>query len=75
MKQPNSPSSSDTSIDHIEPVEAFPYGPPTEEIKNKYECIFLLNQAVEPKLAKKIFDKVFSFSVLILLRPYFYRCG
>ena len=52
-----------------EPIEAFPYLPPGEEIREKYETIFKLEDAVKPRLAKLLFDKIFSLSVLVVAAP------
>jgi len=52
-----------------EPSEAFPYLPPTPEIKERYAYIFLLGEPVKPNLAKTIFDKVISLFILVLVLP------
>jgi lipopolysaccharide/colanic/teichoic acid biosynthesis glycosyltransferase len=58
-----------------EPTEAFPYTPPTEEIKSKYGHIFRLDQGLPPRFFKTLFDKVvatvlltFSLPILLLLK-------
>ena len=58
-----------------EPTEAFPYTPPTEEIKSKYGHIFELDQGLPPRFFKTLFDKVvaavllaFSLPILLLLK-------
>lgn len=54
-----------------EPVEAFPYKPPTEKIRKEYASIFRLENAVEPKIVKLLFDKIFSLTVLVIASPIF----
>ena len=39
-----------------EPKEAFPYKPPTEEIKSKYKHIFDLENALPSRILKTLFD-------------------
>ena len=56
----------------IEPTEAFPYTPPTEEIRSKYGHIFELKRGLPPRFFKTLFDKVvaillFASSLPILL--------
>jgi lipopolysaccharide/colanic/teichoic acid biosynthesis glycosyltransferase len=58
-----------------EPTEAFPYTPPTDEIKEKYRHVFDLDHALPPRLVKTMFDKcvalgalVFSLPILLLLK-------
>ena len=41
-----------------EPIEAFPYKPPSDDIKEKYKYIFELDKPLEDRIFKKIFDKV-----------------
>jgi len=52
-----------------EPLGAFPYKPPSEEIKQKYEHIFLINDPLPPRLWKSLFDKLISLLILILTAP------
>lgn len=52
-----------------EPKEAFPYKPPTDEILKKYEHIFLINEPLPNRFFKVLFDKLFSFFLLILAAP------
>ena len=52
-----------------EPIEAFPYTPPTEEIKEKYREIFELNQPIKIRFLKLVFDKLVAFVLLILFLP------
>lgn len=52
-----------------EPTEAFPYQPPTEEIKIKYGHIFELKGALRPRLLKALFDKVVAIILLTASMP------
>ena len=52
-----------------EPEEAFPYKPPDDNLKKKYQHIFALNQPLEDKLPKLLFDKVVGASALLLASP------
>ena len=53
----------------IEPKEAFPYKPPTEEIKQKYNHIFELNDPLPPRFFKIAFDKLVALILLSLSVP------
>lgn len=60
---------------NIEPKEAFPYKPPTIEIKNKYKHIFDLENPLPSRILKTLFDKFialilisFSTPILIILK-------
>ena len=60
---------------NIEPKEAFPYKPPTIEIKNKYKQIFDLENPLPSRILKTLFDKFialilisFSTPILIILK-------
>lgn len=61
---------------HIqEPSEAFPYTPPTDEIKAKYAHIFKIKEPLPTRFFKLVFDKlvatvllVFSLPILLLLK-------
>lgn len=52
-----------------EPKEAFPYKPPTEEIKEQYRHIFALDKPLPDRLPKLIFDKVVAAGLLLLASP------
>ncbi len=54
-----------------EPKEAFPYKPPTPEIKEKYAEIFQLKEPLKVPLPKLVFDKLFAFFFLLLSSPVF----
>tara|TARA_B100000989_G_scaffold299042_1_gene292418 strand:+ start:3588 stop:4328 length:741 start_codon:yes stop_codon:yes gene_type:complete len=53
----------------LEPVEAFPYSPPTEEIKNKFSHIFEIKEPLKDKFFKILFDKTLSFLLLVATLP------
>lgn len=53
----------------IEPKEAFPYKPPTEEIKRKYGHIFELKEPLRPRFFKTAFDKLVAVVLLIISAP------
>jgi lipopolysaccharide/colanic/teichoic acid biosynthesis glycosyltransferase len=62
----------------IEPKEAFPYRPPTQEIREKYAHIFLIDKPLQNRFLKLLFDKftasillIFSFPILILLKIFY----
>ncbi|MDD2284932.1 MAG: sugar transferase [Paludibacter sp.] len=52
-----------------EPKEAFPYTPPTNEIKNKYREIFELREPIKTPFIKLLFDKLVAIFMLILFSP------
>jgi lipopolysaccharide/colanic/teichoic acid biosynthesis glycosyltransferase len=52
-----------------EPKEAFPYTPPTPEILEKYKDLFALKKPIRVPFAKLVFDKIFSFCVLVCCLP------
>jgi len=52
-----------------EPKEAFPYKPPTDEIKAKYAHLFTRTEPLPPRLPKVVFDKVLASALLILFSP------
>lgn len=54
---------------NMEPEEAFPYQPPTEEIKEKYKEIFELKEPIPMSILKLIFDKIVAFSFLLFTSP------
>ena len=53
----------------IEPKEAFPYKPPTEEIKQKYRHIFDLKEPLPARFFKTAFDKLVGLIMLIISAP------
>jgi lipopolysaccharide/colanic/teichoic acid biosynthesis glycosyltransferase len=57
----------DTTL--TEPKEAFPYKPPTEELKIKYKDLFELKNPIKVPLPKLIFDKLLSIIVIICSMP------
>lgn len=52
-----------------EPVEAFPYSAPTEEIRRKYHEIFELTTPLRVPFPKLLFDKLVAFVILIFCLP------
>jgi lipopolysaccharide/colanic/teichoic acid biosynthesis glycosyltransferase len=54
-----------------EPGEAFPYVPPTPEIREKYRELFELHKPLPYPWTKRLFDKVFSFLILLCCLPIF----
>jgi len=52
-----------------EPKEAFPYKPPTQEIKEQYRHIFALDKPLPDRLPKVIFDKAVAAVLLLLAAP------
>jgi len=58
-----------------EPLQAFPYKPPSEYIKQKYDYIFNIKKPLNNRKVKFLFDKlfgsilfIFSLSILFLLK-------
>ena len=56
-------------IQNNEPLEAFPYTPPNEEIKIKFSHIFEIEDPLQGRILKIAFDKVLSFILLIISAP------
>jgi lipopolysaccharide/colanic/teichoic acid biosynthesis glycosyltransferase len=54
-----------------EPKEAFPYKPPTQEIKQKYKHIFEMKDPLPPRFFKVVFDKLIALIFLIISAPIF----
>ena len=52
-----------------EPKEAFPYKPPSEEIRQKYHHIFDLTEPLPPRFFKLFFDKLVSLAMLLASAP------
>ena len=52
-----------------EPTEAFPYTPPTDEIKSEYAHIFALEEGLPPRFFKTLFDKVMALILLSISLP------
>lgn len=55
--------------DQIEPKEAFPYKPPTDEVKLKYGYIFDLKEPLQQRFFKSLFDKVVALLALMFSAP------
>ncbi len=52
-----------------EPKEAFPYQPPTAEIKTQYNELFRIEESLSVPLLKLIFDKLVAFLILTACLP------
>lgn len=52
-----------------EPKESFPYKPPSDELKNKFQHIFSLTTPLPERILKKNFDKILAIFLLIILSP------
>lgn len=52
-----------------EPSEAFPYKPPTEEIRRRYPHIFELKEPLPPRLWKTAFDKLVALVMVVVSAP------
>ena len=52
-----------------EPEEAFPYQPPSDEVRKKYAHIFELSGPLPNRFLKKLFDKLVAVSLLIAALP------
>ena len=52
-----------------EPQEAFPYKPPSDEIKQKYRHIFELSEPLPGRFFKVFFDKVVALLLLLAAAP------
>ena len=52
-----------------EPKEAFPYKPPTDEIRQKYRHIFELKEPLPPRFFKSLFDKIVALLALMFSAP------
>lgn len=52
-----------------EPKEAFPYTPPTEEIKEQFSEMFELKEPIDVPFPKLIFDKLAALFFLIVTSP------
>lgn len=52
-----------------EPLEAFPYRPPTAEILLKYQHIFELRETLPPRFFKIFFDKFTALILLLMSAP------
>ena len=58
-----------TRLHENEPTEAFPYTPPTDYIKKKYNHIFELEEKLPQRFFKTLFDKILSFTLLVFSIP------
>lgn len=53
----------------IEPKEAFPYKPPTSDIKKRYAHIFEINKPLPPRFFKSAFDKLVALVMMLFSAP------
>lgn len=53
----------------IEPQEAFPYKPPTTDIKQRYAHIFEITKPLPPRFFKSAFDKLVALLMLFFSAP------
>ncbi|MDA7802564.1 sugar transferase [Gammaproteobacteria bacterium] len=54
---------------NIEPTEAFPYSPPSQEIKQKYSHIFEISKPLHSRFFKTLFDKLVALLFLLMSIP------
>ena len=59
----------DTIKKVIEPTEAFPYTPPTEEIKTKFAHVFEISGPIPSRFFKTLFDKLIAIILLSISLP------
>lgn len=52
-----------------EPKEAFPYKPPTPEIRERYAHVFEIDEPLKPRLSKLCFDKLAAATILVAAAP------
>ncbi len=57
------------TINTEEPIEAFPYKPPTPEIKENYKELFELEKTIPVPWTKLLFDKLMAFFILLFCLP------
>jgi lipopolysaccharide/colanic/teichoic acid biosynthesis glycosyltransferase len=53
----------------VEPVQAFPYKPPTEFIYSHYRDVFTISAPLPPKIPKLLFDKLVGSIGLLMAAP------
>lgn len=53
----------------VEPLEAFPYKPPTTEIREQYKRIFLIKKPLSARFFKSLFDKLIALVMLVISAP------
>lgn len=58
-------------VTNTEPTEAFPYEPPSAEIKFKYSHIFEMKECLQTRFFKTLFDKVIAALFLMASVPVF----
>ena len=52
-----------------EPDEAFPYRPPTEDVRRLYSHIFALKEPLEPRVFKLALDKIVALFLVVISAP------
>ena len=52
-----------------EPKEAYPYSPPTDEMKSTFSHIFHMEKSLPSKFFKTLFDKLLSFILIVFSIP------
>lgn len=52
-----------------EPIEAFPYKPPSDEVVNRYSYIFLIEKPIKRRFLKMLFDKFFAMILIVFAIP------
>lgn len=67
-----------SSENTVEPIEAFPYKPPTSDIFDNYAHLFCIDRPLKMRFLKSIFDKLFasiflviSFPILLLIKLFY----
>ena len=53
----------------IEPIQAFPYRPPSKELLQKYPHIFQMGETLSPRFFKTLFDKIIAIIFLVISVP------
>lgn len=59
----------DAGVIKSEPKEAFPYRPPSDELRQRYAGIFAIEQPPQLRQSKMLFDKVAASLILLLASP------
>jgi lipopolysaccharide/colanic/teichoic acid biosynthesis glycosyltransferase len=52
-----------------EPSEAFPYTPPSDEVRVRYAEIFKITEPLPPRLIKLLFDKLVALVLIVMISP------
>jgi len=59
----------EAAISRSEPKEAFPYLPPSDALRRRYEEIFAIDRPLPLRVAKVLFDKAAAGSILLVAVP------